>query len=140
MRSGSRSADNAGAPVLTQTNANLADLGGGRAERNWQTRLRRYLTPDLVIPDDFALRKYTLSQAEHLYELVKGQYRRGSLILTSNREPKDLRRVVPHAGGGGAVARRAAQQRLHDHDARKELPSTANRPWHLTQRSIDQWW
>jgi DNA replication protein DnaC len=81
--------------VFTKTNAFLADLAGGRAEGNWQTRLRRYLTPDLVILDDFAMREYTLTQAEDLYELVKGRYRRGSLILTSNREPKDLYELFP---------------------------------------------
>ena len=51
--------------------------------------------PDLVILDDFAMREYTLTQAEDLYELVKGRYRRGSLILTSNREPKDLYELFP---------------------------------------------
>jgi IstB-like ATP binding protein len=41
------------------------------------------------------MREYTLTQAEDLYELVKGRYRRGSLILTSNREPKDLYELFP---------------------------------------------
>jgi hypothetical protein len=31
--------------------------------------------------------EYTLTQAENLYELVKGRYRGGSLVLTGNREP-----------------------------------------------------
>ena len=44
---------------------------------------------------DFAMRQHTLTQAEDLYELVKGRYRRGSLILTSNREPKDLYELFP---------------------------------------------
>jgi hypothetical protein len=30
----------------------------------------------------------TLTQPEDLYELVEGRYRRGSLILTSNRDPR----------------------------------------------------
>jgi DNA replication protein DnaC len=81
--------------VFAKTSAFLADLAGGRAEGNWQARLRRYLTPDLVILDDFAMREYPLSQAEDLYELVKGRYRRGSLILTANREPKDLYALFP---------------------------------------------
>jgi DNA replication protein DnaC len=81
--------------VFTKTSAFLADLAGGRAEGNWQARLRRYLTPDLVILDDFAMREYPLPQAEDLYELVKGRYRRGSLILTANREPKDLYGLFP---------------------------------------------
>jgi DNA replication protein DnaC len=128
--------------VFTKTNAFLADLAGGRAEGNWQTRLRRYLTPDLVILDDFAMRGYTLTQAEDLYELVKGRYRRGSLILTSNREPKDLYELFPTPVMAEGLLDRlvnSAQQRVRHHHARKELPTTAT-TWHLNQRSIDQWW
>jgi hypothetical protein len=33
------------------------------------------------------LREYPLAQVQDLYEIVKGRYCRGSLILTSNREP-----------------------------------------------------
>jgi hypothetical protein len=40
------------------------------------------------------MREYTLTQAEGLCELVK-DYRRGSLILPSNREPKDLFELFP---------------------------------------------
>jgi DNA replication protein DnaC len=40
--------------LFTKTNAYLADLAGGRAAGSWQRRLKRYLTPELVILDDFA--------------------------------------------------------------------------------------
>ena len=82
--------------LFTKTNALLADLAGGRADGSWQGRLRRYLGPELVILDDFALREYSLPQAEDLYELVSRRYRRGSLILTTNREPKDLCALFPN--------------------------------------------
>jgi DNA replication protein DnaC len=80
---------------FAKTSALLTDLAGGRADGSWQSRLRRYLSPDLLILDDFALREYTLLQAEDLYELVSRRYRRGSLILTTNREPKDLYPLFP---------------------------------------------
>ena len=83
--------------LFTKTSALLTDLAGGRADGSWQTRLRRYLTPDLVILDDFGMREYTVLQAEDLYELVSRRYRRGSLILTTNREPKDLYPLFPNA-------------------------------------------
>lgn len=76
--------------LFIKTNALLADLAGGRADGSWQPRLRRYLGPDLLILDDFAMREYTLPQAEDLYELVSRRYRHGSLVVTMNREPKDL--------------------------------------------------
>ena len=82
--------------LFAKTNALLAELAGGRADGSWQARLRRYLSPDLLILDDFALREYTLPQAEDLYELVGRRYRRGSLILTTNRGAKDLYPLFPN--------------------------------------------
>ena len=82
--------------VFTKTNALLADLAGGRADGSWATRLRRYLSPDLLILDDFAMREHTVLQTEDVYELVSRRYRRGSLILTSNREPKDYYSLFPN--------------------------------------------
>jgi DNA replication protein DnaC len=81
--------------LFTKTNALLTDLAGGRADGSWATRLRRYLTPDLLILDDFAMHEHTLLQAEDLYELISRRYRRGSVILTTNREPKDLYPLFP---------------------------------------------
>jgi DNA replication protein DnaC len=81
--------------LFTKTGALLADLAGGRADGSWTARLRRYLGPELLILDDFGLREYTVSQAEDLYELISRRYRRGSLILTTNREPKDLYPLFP---------------------------------------------
>ena len=82
--------------LFTKTNALLADLAGGRADGSWPLRLRRYLTPELFILDDFALSgAYTLAQAEDLYEVASQRYRRGSLIVTMHREPKDLYPLFP---------------------------------------------
>lgn len=82
--------------LFTKTNALLADLAGGRADGSWSARLRRYLGPELLILDDFAMREHTVVQTEDLYELVSRRYRRGSLILTSNREPKDYYPLFPN--------------------------------------------
>lgn len=82
--------------LFTKTHALLADLSGGRADGSWQQRLRRYLAPELLILDDFALREYTVTQAEDLYELVSRRHRRGSLILTTNRAADDLYPLFPN--------------------------------------------
>jgi len=82
--------------LFTKTTALLADLAGGRADNSWPVRLRRYLQPDLLILDDFALREYSLTQAEDFYELVSRRYRRGSLLLTTNRAPADLYALFPN--------------------------------------------
>jgi len=82
--------------LFSKTNALLAGLAGGRADGSWQARLRHYLSPDLLILDGFGLRECTPPQAEDLYELVGRRYRRGSLILTTNREPKDMYPLFPN--------------------------------------------
>jgi DNA replication protein DnaC len=82
--------------LFTKTHALLTDLAGGRVDGSGQARLRRYLSPDLLILDDFAMREYTLAQAEDLYEVISRRYRRGALIMTTNREPKDFYPLFPN--------------------------------------------
>jgi DNA replication protein DnaC len=82
--------------LFAKTAAFLTDLAGGRADGSYQARLRRYLSPVLLILDDVGMREYTVSQSEDLYELVSRRYRRGSLIVTTNREPADLYPLFPN--------------------------------------------
>lgn len=82
--------------LFQKTSALLTDLAGGRGDGSWQSRLRRYLAPDLLILDDFGMREYSVLQAEDLYELVSRRYRRGAMILTTNREAKDLYPLFPN--------------------------------------------
>jgi len=63
----------------------LADLGQARADRSYEKVFRRYLAPDLVILDDFALRRLTAQQSNDLYELIVERHRRASFCITSNR-------------------------------------------------------
>ena len=58
--------------------------------------MRAYLLPDLLIIDDFGLRDFTPLQAEDFYELVCERYRRGSLMVVSNRTPKDWYALFPN--------------------------------------------
>jgi len=74
----------------------LADLGGGRADETWEKRLQHYLKPKVLILDDFAMREFTKTQAEDIYELVDRRYRNGSLIVTANRAPKDWYPLFPN--------------------------------------------
>ncbi len=74
----------------------LADLGAGHLDATWERRLRRYLSPDLVILDDFGLRGFTERQGEDLYELVSERVRRGSTIVTSNRPPTEWYALFPN--------------------------------------------
>ena len=82
--------------LFAKTAAVLTDLAGGRADGSYQARLRRYLSPALLILDDFAMREYTVAQSEDIYELVSRRYRRGSLLVTTNRQPADLYPLFPN--------------------------------------------
>lgn len=82
--------------LFTKTHALLTDLAGGRVDGSSQARMRRYVSPDLVILDDFAMREYSSSQTEDLYEVIDRRHRQGALILTTNREPKDFYPLFPN--------------------------------------------
>jgi DNA replication protein DnaC len=82
--------------LFTKANRLLSDLGGGRADDTWEKRLRHYLKPDLLIIDDFALKEFTKTQAEDLYELIDRRYRSNPMIVTANRSPKDWYPLFPN--------------------------------------------
>ncbi len=44
---------------FAKTSRLLADLAGGHADRTWETRLRRWARPSILILDDFAIRDFT---------------------------------------------------------------------------------
>jgi len=74
----------------------FTDLGGGHADGTWENRLKRYLKPDLLLIDDFAMKELTLKQAEDFYELVNERSHTGSMVLASNRSPKDWYPLFPN--------------------------------------------
>ena len=84
------------AVLFGKANRLLSDLGGGRADGTWEKRLRRYLKPDLLIIDDFALKEFTKTQTEDLYKLIDQRYRSSSMIITANRTPKDWYSLFPN--------------------------------------------
>ncbi|MFF4350356.1 ATP-binding protein [Streptomyces sp. NPDC001530] len=73
---------------FAKTSQILAELAGGHADRTWDRRMRELSRTDLLILDDFAMRRLIAPQADDLYELVSERQGR-SLIVTSNRAPSD---------------------------------------------------
>lgn len=49
-----------------------------------RSRLRRYITPSLLVIDEVGYTRLTQEQAKYLFDLVSARYEHGSLILTSN--------------------------------------------------------
>ena len=63
----------------------LAGLHQARADHSTEKAIRRLLAPDLLIVDDFGLRRLTAQQSSDLYEVILERHRRASTIVTSNR-------------------------------------------------------
>lgn len=82
--------------LYMKTSRLLADLGGGHADGTWETRLRRYIRPDLLLLDDFGMKEFSLQQAEDIYELIDERNRSGSLVVASNRSPQDWYPLFPN--------------------------------------------
>ncbi|HET8846908.1 MAG TPA: IS21-like element helper ATPase IstB [Ktedonobacteraceae bacterium] len=75
----------AGYSVLFTTLADLAaDLAAAPHPSLVSKRLRRYLTPRLLVIDEIGYTKLVEEQANALFELVRDRYEQGSTILTSN--------------------------------------------------------
>lgn len=60
-------------------------LHQARADHSTEKVFRRLLAPDLLILDDFGLRRLTAEQSNDLYEVILERHRRASTIVTSNR-------------------------------------------------------
>jgi len=63
----------------------LRQLHQSRADHSTDKALRRLLAPDLLIVDDFGLRRLDAQQSSDFYEVILERHRRSSTIVTSNR-------------------------------------------------------
>ncbi len=63
----------------------LLALHQSRADNSFERELRTWLAPDLIILDDFGLRKLTAQQSSDFYDVLVERDRREATIITSNR-------------------------------------------------------
>jgi DNA replication protein DnaC len=79
------SALNAGYSVLFSTLTELVeDLEQVSQHHALKSRLRRYMTPHVLVIDEIGYTHLSALQANQLFDLVRERYERGSTILTSN--------------------------------------------------------
>lgn len=80
-------------------------LHGPQADRSFESRLARWARPAVLLPDDFAIREFTLVQPDDLYELVTNRGGKSS-VFTANRTGAmgvcQLRLAKTLVGGGCA--------------------------------------
>jgi DNA replication protein DnaC len=71
--------------LFVRADTMLRELNQARADHTLEKTFRRYLTPELLIVDDFGLHRLSAQQSADLYELVIERHRRASFVFTSNR-------------------------------------------------------
>jgi DNA replication protein DnaC len=75
--------------LFLRTATLLKELNQSRADHSTDKALRRLISPDLLIIDDFGLTSYDHTQSSDLYEVIIERHRRCSTILTSNRDVEE---------------------------------------------------
>jgi DNA replication protein DnaC len=93
----------------TTADALLRHLHAGRADGSTDKRLQGYLTPDLLVIDDFGLKPLPPSGPVDLYDLINGRYEQGSIALTSNRAPEEF----PEVWGDPLLANAGLDRLIH---------------------------
>lgn len=79
------------------------ELRSARADGTHHKRLQRFLTVDLLIIDDLGLRPLQDTDPMDLYDIIRGRYERGALVLTSNRDAEELMSLFPDPLLGNAA-------------------------------------
>jgi DNA replication protein DnaC len=71
--------------LFLRSDALLKLIHQSRADNSTEKVIRSLLAPDLLIIDDFGLRRLNAQQSSDFYEVIIERHRRASTIVTSNR-------------------------------------------------------
>lgn len=71
--------------LFVRADALLKLLARSRADNSFDRELRRLISPDLIVIDDFGLRKLSGQSSSDFYDLIVERHTRSSTIITSNR-------------------------------------------------------
>jgi len=88
-------------------------LTASRADNSWQTELKKFISPKLLIIDDFGLQALSMIEAEDIYELIAERYLKGSFIFTSNRKIEAWMDLFPEKVMANAALDRLAHHAHH---------------------------
>jgi DNA replication protein DnaC len=70
---------------FTRADAFFRTMAQSRVDHTQEKTFRSFLSPDLLILDDFDLQRLTSQQSTDLYELIITRHRQSSFVITSNR-------------------------------------------------------
>ncbi len=71
--------------LFTRSDRLLKTLAQSRVDNSFDRQLRQYLTPDVLVLDDFGLRRLSGLASSDFYELIIERHMRSTTIVTSNR-------------------------------------------------------
>lgn len=72
--------------LFTTLSEMMEDLYMSRADNSFRQKLRKYTLPDLLIIDEFGLKKLSQTNVDDLYEVISKRYEASSTIITSNKQ------------------------------------------------------
>jgi DNA replication protein DnaC len=79
-----------GATVLAlRTEQMLKTLKQARLDHSYEIELRKIISVDLLLLDDFAIDAVDATESRDLYDILLERYRTGSIVVTSNRGPDE---------------------------------------------------
>jgi len=123
---------------FTRADAFFKSLAQSRVDHTLEKAFRSYLTPDLLILDDFGLQKLTAQQSTDLYELIIARHRQSSFVITSNRAVEEWLGLFDDSILGNSALDRLAnasyqivmegasyREQLSPHRRKKEVIDTA---------------
>lgn len=64
----------------------MEDLYMSRADNSFRQKLKKYVSPDLLVIDEFGLKKLGQTNVDDLYEVISRRYETSSTIITSNKQ------------------------------------------------------
>lgn len=88
----------------------FADLRSARADGTLERRILRYTSTDVLVLDDLGLRPLRDHEPLDLYDIIRGRYERGAMIVTSNRAIEEWYELF-----GDPLLASAAMDRLLHH-------------------------
>lgn len=72
--------------LFTTLSDMMEELYLSRADNSFRQKLKKYTQPDLLIIDEFGLKKLNQTSVDDLYEVISKRYEVNSTIITSNKE------------------------------------------------------
>jgi DNA replication protein DnaC len=72
-----------------RTDRLLKHLKASRLDNSYERELRKVTGVELLILDDFCLDQLDAMESRDVYELIYDRHQRGSMVITSNREPAE---------------------------------------------------